>query len=87
MIFVPAFESIPTEQNIWFSNLFVNKSDLTSDDTVMCHGFSIAAYERRQLGLRVAVEKASFPWSRFIEDSGHFYDENLSLQLYFVREG
>ena len=33
------------------------------------HGFSIAAYKRRQLGLRVAVEKASFQWSRFEYDS------------------
>jgi hypothetical protein len=33
------------------------------------HGFSIAAYERRQLGLRVDVVKASCQWSRFDNDS------------------
>ena len=29
------------------------------------HGFSIAAYERRQLGFLVVVVKASAQWSRF----------------------
>jgi hypothetical protein len=33
------------------------------------HGFSIAAYERRQLGLRVDVVKASAQWSRFDNES------------------
>ena len=64
-----------------YCNLFVNKSDLTSDDTVMCHGFSIAAYERRQLGQIVVVVKASFQWSRFGNDSPLAETAEAALQI------
>jgi hypothetical protein len=33
------------------------------------HGFSIAAYERRELYILVVVVKASSQWSRFGNDS------------------
>jgi len=33
------------------------------------HGFAIAGYKRRQIGLRVVVVKASSQWSRFDNDT------------------